>query len=110
MTACKTQDWAYTDAVFAGTMTEEARLLLDRLDRLESKLETILESLGSRESEQWIDRKGACRLLGISDSHLLTLIAKGTIKGDSIRNVGTAKKARYRFHRVKLLNQYLARA
>ena len=40
-------------------MTEEARLLLDRMDQLESKLETILESLGCRETEQWIDRKNA---------------------------------------------------
>jgi hypothetical protein len=37
-------------------------------------------------------------------------MAEGTIAGDCIRNVGTIKRARYKFHRSKVMSQYLKRA
>lgn len=83
--------------------------LLTRLDDLEVKLNRVLEHLDVQEVGDWVDRKAACTLLGISASHLATLIEEGVIHGDAIRNVGTARKCRYRFHRKKALNQFLAR-
>lgn len=90
-------------------MTEDSRRLHARLDDLERKLEAILHLVGQREPETWIDRRTASQLLGVSDRHLADLVARGTIGADAVRNVGTVKKARYRFHRTKLINQYLAR-
>lgn len=90
-------------------MTDEARRLHARLDDLERKIEAILNLVSQREPETWIDRRTASQLLGISDRHLGDLVARGTISGDAVRNVGTIKKARYRFDRAKLINQYLAR-
>jgi hypothetical protein len=83
--------------------------LLGRLDDLEFKLNRVLEHLDAQEVSDWVDRKAACALLGISDRHLATLVEKGVIHGDAIRNVGTMRKCRYRFHRKKALNQFLAR-
>ncbi len=77
-----------------------------RLTSLEQKLESLIELQGNKLEAEWIDRKKACALLNVSDRHLYDLIADGTIRSDAIRNVGTAKKARYRFHRTRLLNQY----
>lgn len=90
-------------------MTEESRRLHARLDELERKLEAILNLVSQRQPETWVDRRTASQLLGISDRHLADLVARGTIGPDAVRNVGTAKKARYRFERTKLINQYLAR-
>jgi len=80
--------------------------IVSRLTSLEEKLECLIELQGSKLEAEWIDRKKACALLNVSDRHLYDLIADGTIRSDAIRNVGTAKKARYRFHRTRLLNQY----
>jgi hypothetical protein len=83
-----------------------AHQLVSRLDGVEAKLDALMTVLGSKDELEWIDRKTACSLLNVSDRHLYDLMAEGVIRGDAIRNVGTAKKARYRFHRTKLLNQY----
>jgi hypothetical protein len=90
-------------------MDAPSPLLLARLDELEHKLNRVLEHLDAQEGCDWVDRKGACALLGVSDRHLTTLIERGVIHGEAIRNVGTPRKCRYRFHRRKVLNQFLAR-
>jgi excisionase family DNA binding protein len=84
--------------------------LVLRLTGVEAKLDALMAVLGSKDEAEWIDRKTACSLLNVSDRHLYDLIAKGVIRADSFRNVGTVKKPRYRFHRAKLLNQYHRRA
>lgn len=90
-------------------MSELHLTVLQRLDDLEIKLNTVLDRLASQESSDWVDRKSACSLLGISDRHLTQLMQKGVIHGDALRNVGTPKKPRYRFHRSRALSQFLAR-
>jgi hypothetical protein len=90
-------------------MSDMDRALLGRLDDLEHKLNRVLEHLDAQEVSDWVDRKAACALLGVSDRHLMTLIERGVIHGDAIRNVGTVRKSRYRFHRKRALSQFLAR-
>lgn len=89
-----------------GLRSGLAYQIVSRLTSLEAKLQSLIELQASKLEAEWIDRKKACELLNVSDRHLYGLIADGTIRGDAIRNVGTAKKARYRFHRTLLLNQY----
>ncbi|NDD46037.1 MAG: hypothetical protein EBZ24_11720 [Synechococcaceae bacterium WB9_4xB_025] len=87
-----------------------AHQLVSRLAGVEAKLDALMAVLGSKDEAEWVDRKTACSLLSVSDRHLRDLMAKGIIRSDAFRNVGTGKKPRYRFHRAKLLNQYHRRA
>tara|TARA_Y100000589_G_scaffold191773_1_gene181627 strand:- start:1516 stop:1788 length:273 start_codon:yes stop_codon:yes gene_type:complete len=80
-----------------------------RLTTLEHKLDSILDALQAREASEWIDRKAACALIGVSERSMFELISKGTLDRDAVRNVGTVKRPRYRFHRAKLLSQFLSR-
>jgi hypothetical protein len=36
-------------------------------------------------------------------------MSKGVIRGDALRNIGTIKRPRYRFHRRKAVDQFLNR-
>ena len=81
-----------------------------RLDELLVKIDLLLKSNEGQQATQWINRKEACKLLNISDSNLMNLIERGTIKGDAFRNVGTVKRIRYRFNSDLLMNQYFSRA
>jgi hypothetical protein len=36
-------------------------------------------------------------------------MSKGVIRSDALRNIGTAQRPRYRFHRVKAVDQFLNR-
>ena len=63
-----------------------------QLDDLAFKLDVLLKSKDAEQLAQWVDRKTACQLLNISDSHLMKLVAKGTIKSNAIKNVGTVRK------------------
>ena len=76
---------------------------------LDSKLDLVLQRLDATEQSEWINSAEVLPLLGISERHLRMLVADGTIHGDAIRNVGTVKRARYKFHRKKVLSQYLSR-
>ncbi|MFL0770895.1 MAG: hypothetical protein AB8B36_13665, partial [Prochlorococcus sp.] len=81
-----------------------------RLDDLLVKIDLLIKSNEGQQATQWINRKQACELLNISDSNLMNLIERGTIKGDAFRNVGTEKRIRYRFDSNLLKNQYFSRA
>ncbi len=76
---------------------------------LDTKLDSVLRRLNSEEQAEWLDTKDTCSMLGCTDRHLRNLMAEGTIAGDCIRNVGTIKRARYKFHRSKVMSQYLKR-
>jgi len=80
-----------------------------QIANLESKLDAVLAKLNVDESSQWLDTRATCSLLGITDRHLRKLIAEGTVHGEALRNVGTVKKPRYRFHRERVMDQYLKR-
>ena len=81
-----------------------------RLDELLVKIDLLIKANEGQQATQWINRKQACELLNISDSNLMNLIERGTIKGDAFRNVGTEKRIRYRFDSNLLKIQYFSRA
>lgn len=91
-------------------MEVNSQYLLQRLDTIEAKLMQVLQALAQTEDEQWITSSKACQLMSISDRQLTRLISSGVIHGPAIRNVGSAKSPRYRFHQQKMLNQWLRKA
>ncbi len=84
--------------------------ILNRLDALERTLVALIESKQTPASNDWVDSKEFCRLVGLRDTKALVYqMSKGIIHGPAIKNIGTAKRPRYRFHRVKAVNQFLNR-
>lgn len=85
--------------------------ILNRLDALERTLVALIESKQAPTAEDWVDSKEFCRLVGLKDTKALVYqMSKGIIHGPAIRNIGTARRPRYRFHRVKAVNQFLNRS
>ncbi len=78
--------------------------LLQAVDRIEKKLES-LES--STHESQWMKAEEFSQLVGTSVSALQKAVSRGKIYGDAIRNIGTAKRATFRFHRTRAVDQYL---
>jgi hypothetical protein len=71
----------------AGLSTSAQDAILNRLDALERTI------------------------VGLRDTKALTYqMSKGIIHGPAIKNIGTAKRPRYRFHRTKAVDQFLNRA
>ena len=91
-------------------MNPDTTYLSHRLDVIEGKLDAVLQTLADREANEWITTKQATELMSVSDRQLTRLITSGVIHGDAIRNVGTVKSPRYRYHRTRLMNQWLKRA
>lgn len=86
--------------------------LLTRIDSLERKLDRLLSLANPLEPEcDWVDSIEFCRLVGLKDRKALTYqMSKGTLKAPAIKNIGTAKRPRYRFHRTKAVDQFLNRS
>lgn len=84
--------------------------ILNRIDTLERKLDMLLNAVQAPESD-WVDSTEFCRLVGLKDTKALTYqMSKGIIHGPAIRNIGTPKRPRYRFHRTKAVDQFLNRS
>jgi len=86
--------------------------LMARLELIERKLNKLIEINTERDAkkEQWLDSKAFCAAVGIKDkASLHYYMAKGVIRSDALRNIGTAQRPRYRFHRVKAVDQFLNR-
>lgn len=85
--------------------------VLNRLDDLERKVDRLLQALTPTAPESdWVDSREFCRLVGLSDPKALVYqMSKGIIHGDALRNIGTPKRPRYRFHRRKAVDQFLNR-
>lgn len=84
--------------------------ILSRLDVVLAHLETLLNLQTASPESDWVDSREFCRLVGLKDTKALTYqMTKGVISGSAIRNIGTVKRPRYRFHRVKAVNQFLNR-
>lgn len=85
-----------------------------RLDLVIDRLETLIglyERQIPKVEETWIDSREFCRMTGIPNKAALHYaMSKGVISGDALRNIGTAKRPRYRFHRRKAVDQFLNRA
>ena len=108
--SCALTARAYSHRVRPGPMTEEGRRLSARIDQLEERLRALQELLEAQHGKVWLNRSEACKLLNVSSRHLFDLITRGVIRDDALRNVGTARRPRYVFHREKALNQYISRA
>jgi len=93
------------EATVFGMEAEILLSLASALDRIEKKLDAM-ERTGTTEAE-WLKPEEFCKLAGMTKEGLRYAIQKGTIHGDAIRNVGTAKRQHLRYHRVKAMNQYL---
>lgn len=84
--------------------------LLARIDGIERKLDRLLEAQYGMPKSDWIDARELCRLVGLRDpKSLMYLMSKGAPSGDAVRNIGTAKRPRYRFHRTKAVDQIMKR-
>jgi hypothetical protein len=82
--------------------------ILNRLDSMERKLTALILANQQSPFSDWVDSKEFCRLVGLKDTKALVYqMSKGVIHGPAIRNIGTVKRPRYRFHRVKAVNQFL---
>ena len=93
-------------------MTSSAALdeILNRLDNIERALVTIRQQTASAPESDWVDSKEFCRLVGLRDTKALTYeMSKGILHGPAIKNIGTAKRPRYRFHRTKAVDQFMNR-
>lgn len=85
--------------------------VLLRLDHIEKQLNQLIQALSPEKPESdWVDSREFCRLVGLKDSKALVYqMSKGVLHGDAIRNIGTAKRPRYRYHRKKAVDQFLNR-
>lgn len=84
--------------------------ILNRIDALERTLVALLEAQRPAPESEWVDSKEFCRLVGLKDTKALVYeMSKGVLHGSAIKNIGTAKRPRYRFHRTKAVDQFLNR-
>ena len=77
---------------------------------LQASIDLLVARLDAQEEQKWLKTKEICKMLGCTDRHLRNLMAEGTIGGDAVRNVGTVKRPEYRYHRHKVLDQFLRRS
>lgn len=84
--------------------------VINRIDALERTLVALIEAQRPAPESTWVDSKEFCRLVGLADTKALTYqMSKGVIHGPAVKNIGTAKRPRYRFHRTKAVDQFLNR-
>lgn len=88
--------------------------ILQRLQVIEGhlmQLDRLLRDQSSSPENEWVTSTDFCRLVGLKDTKALTYqMSKGIIRGDAIRNIGTPRRPRWRFHRVKAVEQFLNRS
>ena len=77
---------------------------------LEGKVDLLIARLDDQSQQIWITTAQTATLLGCTDRHIRQLVAEGTIGLDAVRNVGTSRRPKYRFHRHKVLDQVLKRS
>lgn len=78
---------------------------------MQEQLDRLIRLRGESPENEWLTSADFCRLVGLKDSKALTYqMSKGILHGDAIRNIGTPRRPRYRFHRVKAVNQFLNRS
>ena len=91
-------------------MTDSELRLHRRIDELKFALDRLLELHQVKEASAWISRQDFCRNLSISERQMYDLIGEGVFSSDCIKNVGTVKRPRYRFHSRKATDAYLNRS
>lgn len=94
----------------AGPLPPSHDQILNRLDDLERTIVALFEAQRAAPESDWVDSREFCRLVGLKDSKALVYqMSKGVLHGEAIRNIGTAKRPRYRYHRKKAVDQFLNR-
>jgi hypothetical protein len=89
----------------------ELDIILNRLDSMERYLASLIQAHQAPQQCEWLDSKEFCRLMSLKDTKALMYeVSKGVIHGDAIRNIGTIKRPRYRFHRVRAADQFINRS
>jgi hypothetical protein len=96
--------------------------ILVRLDLIEvslRRLELAIIDNSNKECREenvedradWVDSTAFCRLAGIKNHNSLSyFMSKGIFTNKSIRNIGTPKRPRYRFHRRIAVDEFLNRS
>ena len=85
----------------------------DKLDLVCDRLAALAAAMESTASDQamWLDSLEFRKLAGIKNKYAIRyLVGKGTWTKEALKNIGTIEKPRYRFHRVKALDQFLNKA
>lgn len=97
--------------------------ILARLDTIEASLRQLLLTLSAKpvgweerkaeadDISDWVDSTMFCRLAGIKNQNSLSyFMSKGIFTNKSIRNIGTVRRPRYRFHRRMAVDEFLNRS
>lgn len=94
--------------VTSSIRSEDALFL--RLAELEDKLNRVLRELQGASEGEWVTARECAQLLGLRDTKSLTYYqSKGVFDQRACRNVGTALRPRYRYHRKLAVDQFLNR-
>lgn len=84
--------------------------ILNRLDDMERNLTALIIQQQVPHQCDWLDSQEFCRLVGLKDTKALVYeMSKGIFDNIAVKNIGTIKRPRYRFHRSKAVNQFLNR-
>lgn len=85
--------------------------ILARLDRVEHLLRETLNIREAAKQSDWVDSRTFCQLVSLRDTKSLVYhMSKGIFDSSAVRNIGTVKRPRYRFHRIKAVDQFLNRS
>ena len=87
----------------------ETDLLIDISNRLARLEHTLEQFIGEKQESEWLSPPEFCKLVNTTSDGLRNAVRKGRIHGDAIKNIGSVKRARLVYHRVKAVDQYLNR-
>lgn len=84
--------------------------ILARLDAIEVLLERVAKTDAPPEGD-WVDSETFCRLVNLKNTKALTYqMSKGLFDNSAVKNIGTEKRPKYRFHRTRATAQFLNRS
>lgn len=85
--------------------------ILNRLDTIEGHLIELLRLAEPHPESDWLTSDEFCQLVGLRNAKALTYqMAKGIFTPKSVKNIGTAQRPRYRFHRTMAVNEFMNRS
>ena len=89
----------------------ELEKLLNKLDLLTDAIFDLAKAQAKQTeslTSDWIDSAAFIAKAGIKDrSSLSYYVQKGIFDNKALKNIGTIKKPRYRFHRLNAIDQFL---
>ncbi len=91
---------------FSDSINDKLDLVCERLAALSAALDSSIS-----DRAMWLDSLEFRKMAGIKNKYAIRyLVGKGCWNSDALKNIGTVDKPRYRFHRVKALDQFLNKA